>query len=378
MQDGLLYSRLLYLASELPDVDLPPSELMRQLGKSWQTLITGAAQVGAAGLTALIPNTTLDSVNQLTALGSEGPPPSIEEFRAGIAGVIYEKICASDSLGNDQKIDLVGKLAIWKKGRTAMIADEVLDWDAEVETPEYTRTGFMPLDKLFGGQGVPSDSLVFIGPPGVGKTTMAIKIGTCWREMDIGSVVMLQPEMPPAMLSAKIKAMVPNMAELFRPGIDKIVYGGNAIAKELDYMIEHPDNGRLVLFDGISAYCGQGDDPSSRIKYAELVMNLNALKMKSRSVIAFHHIKRGLDGKIDLEAAAGSSVIERFFASFIEINKNSCPRPDGSSRVYFKDHKHRYGDGTVDKVPFLFNYQTGETREVPQIAGLNLEDDDDE
>lgn len=378
MSDGLLYSRLLYLAAELPDVDLPPPELTRQLGKSWHTLITGAAQVGAAGLVSLVPGTTLDSVNQLIALGAEGPPPSPEEFRAGISGVIYERICASDSIGNDQKIDLVGKLWNWKKGRVAMIADEVLDWDAEVETPEYTRTGFMPLDKLFGGQGVPSDSLVFVGPPGVGKTTMAIKIATCWREQEIGSVVMLQPEMPPAMLSAKIKAMVPNMSQLFRPGVDKIVYGANAISKELDYMIERPDNGRLVLFDGISAYCGQGDDPSSRIKYAELVMNLNALKIKSRSVIAFHHVKRGLDGKIDLESAAGSSVIERFFASFIEINKSNCPRPDGSSRVYFKDHKHRYGDGSVDKVPFLFDYVTGETREVPQLQGVNLDFDDED
>lgn len=377
MSDPLLYSRLLYLASELPEVDLPPEELTRQMGKSWHTLIRGAANVGAAGLTAIIPGTSLQSINDLIATGSEGPPPSPEEFRAGIAGVIYERICASETLGNDQKIDLVGKLWTWKKGRVAMIADEVLDWDAEVETPEYTRTGFFPLDNLFGGQGVPSDSLVFVGPPGVGKTTLAIKIGACWRELDIGQVVLLEPEMPPSMMSGKIKSLIPNMGSLFRPGIDKIVYGANAISKELDYMIERPDSGRLVLFDGLSAYCGQGDDPSSRIKYAELVMQLNALKIKSRCVIAFHHVKRGLDGKIDLESAAGSSVVERFFASFIEINKSACPRPDGSVRVYLKDHKHRYGDGTIDKVPFLFNYATGEVREVPQLQGVNLDDDEE-
>lgn len=354
MSQGQL-ERLFMLACELKP-DLPDRGLMALLGKTWNPIITAAAEHGLAGAASALPTASVDQLSRLYMAGAEtGAAPSIEEFRATLAGRIYEAICGNDNISQLDQIKLAGKLGKWFEGRGSTNGEEEMDFDAKVDTPPFTKSGFWPFDDLHSSHGMPQEICTVLSRPGVGKTTMALATAKAWRENSVGSVVLIQTEIAPSALRMKIDAMC--QPGLFRSGVDRLVFGRRNAQTMMQRMIENPDPDRLVLFDSVTGFCGQGDGPESRTRFAELYDDLCQVKNNSRTVMAFSHVKRGTD-LADIESAAGSSAVERFSGSLIYLSADDTARPDGLVAVKAEILKNRYGS-LVRPKKFLFDYVTG-------------------
>lgn len=350
-----LLARLFALSCELHP-DLPSTQLTNLLGSTWGPLIRAGAEHGLAGASAALPLVSVDQLAQLYMAGVEtGAEMSLDEFRSALAGQLYRGICSNDNMPVLQQIKLSGELAKWVDGRGSANGEDEIDWDADVQTPPFTKTGFWPLDDLHGPNGCAQEICTVLSRPGVGKTTMALALGCEWRRRDIGPVYMLQTEIAPSALRMKIN----NMSEpgLFRPGVDRLIFGRRNAETVMQRLINEPDPNRLVLFDSVTGFAGQGDGPESRTRFAELYEMLCQVKNNSRLVFCFSHVKRGTD-MADIESAAGSSAIERFSGSLIYASSDNISRPDGLVEIRAEILKNRYGAITRPR-KFLFSYVTG-------------------
>lgn len=355
-----LLSRLYYMACELRPA-LPPTQLLSLLGKSWAPLIEAGATHGLAGSTVAIPSASMDQLAQLYMMGSDsGATPDIDEFRSALSAAIYEKICGNEDFSVVQQIKLSTTLGTWMNGRDSTNGDGILDWDAEIETPLFTKTGFYPLDRIFGSNGVPQEVHTVLSRPGVGKTTIALAIANAWRHRDIGPVTMIQTEIAPSAIRMKVKGISGN-APIWRSGIDNIVYGRRGAEAMLQKLIDEPDPNRLILFDSCTGHCGQGDDAASRTRFADLYDKLCQAKNVNRMAIAFSHVKRGTD-IADIESAAGSSAIERFSGGLVYLSSDGVTRPDGQVEIVIQSLKNRYGS-YVRPFKFVFDYGKGTASE---------------
>lgn len=360
-----LISRLYYLACELQP-DLPPVALMRMLGKSWTPIITAGAAYGLAGSAAALPTVSYDQLTQFFMEGSKsGSEPSLTEFRAALSGVLYEKITGNESISILDQISLAGKLGQWLDGRDSANGDGEMDFDAVIETPPFTKTGFWPLDQIAGERGLPQEVVTLLARPESGKTTVALSVACEWRRANIGPVWFIQTELAASAMRMKIDGMMQPGEKLWRPGIDRLVFGRRSADNALDYLIAHPDPDRLVIFDSIGGHCGQGDSSASRERFAELFDKLMQVKNSSRMALACGHVKRGVD-MADIESAAGSSAVERFSGCLFYMDKDPTTFPDGTSQIQIESLKNRY-HGHVRRFNFRYDYVTGTATDVDEI-----------
>lgn len=363
-----LLARLFYLSCELRP-DLPENKLLNLLGKAWPDMIRSGAQYGLAGSSQALPTISFDQLSNFYMMGAEsGATPDLEEFRSALSGAIYERICGNENLSVLDQINMASKLGLWLNGRASQNGDSEIDWDQEVTTPMYTKVGFWPIDQIHSDKGVPQGICTVLSQPGVGKSTIGTGMGLEWRRKNIGSVIMLQTELSPAGMRKKIDGMIHPHDKLFRSGIDRIIFGRRQVAQALDTMIDNPDPNRLVLFDSVTGYCGQGDGPDSRTRFAELYDALCQVKNASRLVFAFSHVRRGED-MAHIEMSAGSSAIERFSDSLIYLSSDQVPLPDGRVEIKIESIKNRW-DQQQRPFKFLFNYETGQASEIDEMEDL--------
>lgn len=348
-------ARLFFLACELRP-QLPENTLLSQL-KDWSSIIRAGAVHGLGGSSEALPGVSYQQLSSFYEAGIEsGATPDINEFRSLLSGLIHSKVCSNEALSSIDKIRLAGKLDKWLSKDTGYTVDVSLDWDAEVETPPFTETGWFPIDKIHGNEGTAQGITTVLSRPGVGKTTAALAIALNWRRRDIGSVIMLQTELSPAMVLSKVKVMAE--PGLFRTGVDRIVFGTRNCEQVMDEMIQNPDPDRLILFDSITGYAGQGDTPASRERFANLYTMLCQAKNTSRMAMAFTHVKRGTQ-LADIESAAGSSAIERFSDYLDFMSSDGSVGPDGTVEISVRSLKNRWGQ-VQNPVRFNFDYRTGE------------------
>ena len=354
-------TRLFYLACELRPA-LPDKALLSRLGKSWYPIIKAGAEFGLGGASAALPGVSLDQLSNFYMAGAEsGAQPHTDEFRGLLAGRLYDAVVSAADLSTIEKIQLVTRLGRWYDGLNSVNGDGEMDWDAEIETPPFTRTGFWPLDAIAGPRGLAQEVCTLLARPEAGKTTLALATAFAWRRNRIGSVVFIQTELAASAMRLKIDGMVrpgERLSDLFRKDEDRLVFGRRAAEAALQRCIDEPDPDRLIIFDSVGGYCGQGDTPESRTRFADLYDLLMQAKNHSRLVLACAHVKRGVD-MADIESAAGSSAVERFSGLMFYMSKDPTPRPDGRLEVQLESLKNRYGDHQR-KVKFTFDYVTGE------------------
>lgn len=353
--------RLFYMAVELRP-DLPNTKLMGLLGKTWGPIIRAGAEHGLAGAAAALPKVSVDQLSSFYMAGADsGATPDLDEFRAALAGRIYDSICGNDSISQLDQIKLAGSLGSWFDGISSAVGDSEMDWDAEVATPPFTKSGFWPLDQIHGSRGIPQGISTVLGAPGAGKTTIALALGIEWRRQNIGPVIMMQTEIPPSPLMMKISEMVGD-EKLFRPGIDRIVFGPRNCQQKLERIIENPDPDTLLIFDSITGMCGQGESSESRTRYANLFHDMRQAANVSRMAFMFHHLKRGID-IADQESGAGSRVVEQMSDNLFCLRKDDSPRPDGLSGVKIEALKLRYNGSIARPINFTFDYVKGRAYE---------------
>lgn len=351
-------SRLFYLATELRP-ELPDKQFITMLGP-WGRVIAAGAEHGLGGSTSALPEASFAQISAIYEQGIlSGASPDIDEFRSLLGGVIYEKITENDKLSALERLRLSGKLHNWLQGGDSMTEEAVIDWDADIEVPASTATGFAPIDQLFGGS-LMQELYTILAQPENMKTTTVLAIARQWRVNDIGPVVMIQTEMAPAPLVMKIKAMGAN--GIYRSGIDRLYFGGRSAESGISWLVENPDPDRLVIFDSIGGHCGQGDTAASREEFSRLYRRLVQVKNASRLVIACGHLKRGIGPGAGINDAAGSSVIERMSGGMLQLAKDDTPRPDGLIQMKMSIIKNRWG-GHNRPVRYLINPITGETFE---------------
>ena len=365
-----IISRLFYLSCELKP-DLPSSQLLNMLGKSWSEVIYAASKYGLGGCTAALPEVSFQQLNSLYETGSDsGATPTVEEFRSMLAGAIYKKIKDSENISDIQQMKLSCDLYTWFNGKDSMSGEGELDFDAKLSIPPFTKTGFWPIDKIHGSRGVPQGVCTLLAKPGVGKTTSAIAIAKNWKEQQIGPVVFMQTELSAPMLCMKIEEMTITTPGLWQSGVDKLVFG-RSVTKTMESLIDNPDPNRLVIFDSVVGHCGQGDTADSRAKFDDLYRTLCELKNASRMCIAVTHVKRGID-IANIEAAAGSSVVERLSDSMIYMSSSDIVRPDGKVTIKVEDLKNRWGR-KVTPFKYLFDYTNGNAYPLGEDEGDELE-----
>lgn len=358
-------TRLFYLACELRPA-LPDKNLLSRLGKSWAPIIRAGAELGLGGATSALPGVNMDQMTNFYMAGAEsGAAPHLDEFRSLLAGRLYENITSSTDLSIIEQIELNGRLSRWYNGLNSVNGDGSMDWDASINVPPFTRTGFWPLDRIAGKNGLAQGVVTMVARPEVGKTTMAIATAFNWRRLNIGPVVFIQTELAASVMRMKIDGMAAGLGievnDYFRKDVDRLVFGRRAADDAMSELIANPDPDRLVIFDSVGGYCGQGDTAESRVRFADLYDSMVQVKNHSRLVIACAHVKRGVD-MADIESAAGSSAVERFSDYLFYITKDPTPRPDGMLDAQFESLKNRYGDHQR-RVKFLMNYVTGQAVE---------------
>lgn len=358
------YSRLFYMASELRPT-LPPASLLRLLGSTWGPLVDAAAKYGLGGIPTVVADADLDQLRVMHKQGkSLTEVTDIAEFRASMVGVLHAQICGNGSLSILDQVKLGGELYSWFQGEESN-HEQVLDFDAEVETPMFTHTGLWPLDRIL-GDGVPQDITTIIARPECGKSTLALAGGFNWRRANIGSVTLMQTEMTPAAMALKVKGMTVPGENLWRSGVDKIVYGKASCWRELQENIKNPDPDRLLIWDSVSGFCGDGSTPDSRTKYYDLYAALMDANHSNRAVLACTHAKRGIEEQAHIEAAAGSASVERYSGALIYLDKSPQPRPDGRQVMRFQSLKNRYGVH-VDTFAFAMDFVRGIPYEVTDV-----------
>ncbi len=348
-----LIARLFYLSCEHRP-SLPDDSLMSLLG-SWKEVVKGGAQYGL-GAAQKLPGVSFDQLSGLYEAGIESGSAGDEvEFRSLLAGLIHSKVCESEKHSSLDKIKLAGRLDRWLNGGQGQVSEQSLDWDADIIVPPFTKTGFFPIDRIHGPDGIAQCNGTILSRPGVGKTTIALSTGIAWRRNDIGAVTMIQTEIPPSMLLMKIKGM--NAKGLFRKGTDKLIFGVRNAEMELEHTIQNPDPDRLLLFDSVGGFCGQGDTTTSRERFSHLYTMLVQASAACRVVLAYGHVKRGVD-LADLESAAGSSAVERFSRSLVYLKTDGTSGPTGTVDIRIQSLKNSYGE-VVSPFTFGYNYTTG-------------------
>lgn len=366
-------SRMFMIACEVRP-DLPDQRLMSFLGKSWSPVITAGAKHGLAGAAMAIPGVSADQLAAFYMAGAEsGATPTADEFRSALAGTIHEAITGNDSLSALDQMLLVGKLAKWYEGKNSANGEDEIDFDAVIDTPPFTKTGFWPLDRLHGPDGLPQGICTVLSRPGVGKTTTALALAYLWRVHDIGEVWICQTEIAASAQLMKM-AGITGGRNVFRKGVDRMVFGRRNSQSCLEKLAANPDPNRLVLFDSVTGFCGQGDGPESRTRFADFYDLACQVKNVSRMLIAFTHVKRGTD-IADIESAAGSSAIERYSDSMVYLSTDGVPMPNGCVEIRGESLKNRWGSHQRP-IKYVFNYQTGECTETDdfgsQVAGEEL------
>ncbi len=353
--------RIYYLAAELKP-DIPNKKLLSLLGNGWSQLITAGSLYGLAGTSAAVPDCSFDQlVNFYEQGASSGATPNMEEFRATLASVIYEKLCGNDLPVLD-KVKLSGQLDKWFSGKDSANGSGVVDFDSEAEFPMFTHTGFAPLDSIAGENGVPQELISILGKPEVGKTSIALAIAHQWRRNNIGPVSFIQTELSHSAMKLKIQGQALPGEKLWRSGEDRLIFGNRAASEELERCEENPDGNRLIIWDSTTGTCGTGDSPEGRLRYVSLYENLMRVKNSSRMVIACGHVKRGQD-ETNIESAAGSAIIERLSGLIVCIDKEEGSRPDGTYDIRIQTVKNRYA-GRVRPFTFAFDYVTGQAMDA--------------
>ena len=319
-----------------------------------------------------MPGTNLDQLSNFYMAGAEsGAQPHLEEFRGLLAGRLYDSITGSADLSTIEQMQLVTRLGRWFDGLSSTNGDGEMDWDAEIDTPPFTKTGFWPLDQIAGPKGLAQEVTTLLARPEVGKTTLCLATAFAWRRSNIGPVTFIQTELAASAVRMKIDGMVrpgESLSQMFRRDEDRLVFGRRGAEDALQKCIDEPNPDRLVIFDSVGGFCGQGDTAESRTRFADLYDLLMQAKNHSRLVIAAAHVKRGVD-MADIESAAGSSAVERFSGMMFYMTKDPAPRPDGMLDANLESLKNRYGDHQR-KVKFVFNYVTGEAHD----EGLDIEE----
>lgn len=368
-------SRLYYLACELKPA-LPEDTIGRYIGKSYWPLIKAGAAFGLAGTAAAVAGTSADVISEFYMQGAEtGLEPTIDEFMAGLGGMIFEAITAKSDLSSLEQMRLITKLNAFIDGGHSYNGDGAMDFDAVVPTPMFTKTGFWPLDNICGVDGCPQDVVTLLAKPEAGKTRTALSVIHSWRRLDIGPVVLIQSEMSASAMSHVVRSMSRADEKLFRSGVDQMIFGKRGAEQWLKQLQDNPDPDRLVVFDSIGGHCGQGDTPDSRNRFAELYMNLMAVKNASRLVLACGHVKRGED-MYNIESAAGSSAIERFSGVLAFITKDPEPWPGGRSSIRIETSKNRWHP-RVRPFDYIYDYKSGEAFDERHDDGEDLDGEDE-
>lgn len=364
MSNMSLFYRLFYLACELKP-PLPSPSLMGYLGKTWSQTITAGAMHGLGGSGGALPATSLEQLATIYEAGSEsGASPSLEEFRSTLATIIHEKICGNDAIPTLDQIKLTTQLGKWYAGLDSSNGDDIIDFDAEVETPMFTKSGFWPFDRIAGKNGLPQEVITILGKPGTFKTTWLALMAIEWRRQDIGPVIFAQTELAKGAMRMKIDALTKPGEKLWRSGVDQMVFGRRKLMEVLEDCERNPDPDRLVIVDSVTGYAGQGDTPDSRSRFADLYHQGMATKNSSRMAVFATHVKRGQD-MMDIESAAGSSAVERFSGLLITLEKDDAKRPDGFTEVWIDTVKNRYSDKTK-RFKVAFDYKNGKVYDADE------------
>lgn len=342
-------ARLYYLACELSPI-LPDNKLLRLLSPKYVELLQSATLNGIASN-----QVGYEQLAAIYEIGAKvGIEPSEKEFRSALSAMLTEALNANDKLSLDDNMHLRSRLLNYYKTGTSFITPVRCSFKTKVPPLAYFKTGFEPLDEVLGG-GTVTEVTTIVANPGTGKSYITLGIANGWK---YGSVLFYDPENGQALMLNRANQMDDNEDS---PDNKEFIFGHYDPEEILEYLVDNPDPGRLVIMDSLHFVCGTGRTPDSGLKYEKAYQCAVAMKMYCKLIIITTQIKRGADGD-SLEAGAASACIERHSGAQINLSKKERLE-DGYYKYRMYCSKNRNGVGGTE-IEFAFDYEKAKSRYI--------------
>lgn len=340
-------ARLYYLACELSPV-LPDGKLLRLLPPKYVELLKSATQNGIASNQA-----NYEQLAAIYEIGAKvGIEPTEKEFRSAMSHMIQRELDKKDDLSLDDRLHCMSRLVNYYKTGTSFITPVRRSFKTKVPPMNFFKTGFEPFDEVLGG-GTVTEVTTIVANPGTGKSYISLAIAHAWKH---GSVLFYDPENGEALMLSRANQMDEDDSD------DKeFIFGHYDPEDILEYVMDNPDPGRLVIMDSLHFVCGTGRTPDSGLKYEKAYQCAVAMKMYAKLIIITTQIKRGADGD-SLDAGAASACIERHSGAQLNLSKKER-LPDGHYKYRFYCSKNRNGVGGTE-IEFAFDYERAQSRYI--------------
>jgi len=213
-----------------------------------------------------------------------------------------------------------------RKGGMSVFPRLIADGQHRDFVRENFPSGIAELDALLGGGLGRGTSSMFMGPPGTGKSTLAIRFALTAAERGEKSVLYLFDETLGTMLS---RAKQLNMD--LQPHIDsglitiEMVDPADISPGELGHRIRHAvskDDTRLIVIDSINGYLNAMPEESYlTLQLHELLAYLNQHGVITIMVLAQQGLVGLMQSSVDLTYLADTVVLSRFYEARGEVKQ---------------------------------------------------------
>jgi circadian clock protein KaiC len=191
---------------------------------------------------------------------------------------------------------------------------------------ENVSSGVAGIDAMLGGGLARGTSTLFSGPPGTGKSTVALKFALAAAERG-EKVAMFSFDESLGVLSARAAGLNFNLDELIASGMVSVVQVDPAelspgeLAAHIQTAVEK-DEIRVVLLDSLTGYLqSMGEERFLNLQLHELLTYLNQQGVVTMLVVTPQGLLGNMQSPIDVTYLADAVITFRFYEAYGAVHK---------------------------------------------------------
>lgn len=193
-------------------------------------------------------------------------------------------------------------------------------------TNENISSGVKGLDALLGGGLARGTSTLFSGPPGTGKSTLALKFAVAAAERGENVALYTFDESLSVFFAraAGLKLGVEGLVEegkITATQVDPAELSPGELASLIQRAVQN-DGAKMVLLDSLNGYLhSMGEDRCLNLQLHELLTYLNQLGIVTMMVVTPHGLLGNMQSPVDVTYLADTVVTLRFFEAHGAVHK---------------------------------------------------------